>query len=752
MATLILTAVGSVLGGPIGAAIGAIAGQVIDQNVLFKPNGRQGPRLTELAVQTSSYGTPIPQLFGAMRVAGTVIWSTDLLESKKKGSGGKGQPSTTNFSYAASFAVLLSARAITDVGRIWADGKLLRGASGDWKASTGFRVHRGGEDQPPDPLIVAAEGAGMAPAHRGYAYVVFEMLQLADYGNRIPSLTFEVIADPGPVALGAIAGSISDGRIDGSAVTMPVTGFSAYGDSMRGVAETLASAGGAWFSPQGNRLAMRGAGASEGGPGAGGIAISDSGASAGRVRGQRGQRMIAAIGTVPQTITVAHYDPARDYQTGLQRARRPGAGRRSDRIELPAAIEAGVAKAIAVRALARAEAGRERRGVALDWRALRIVPGDVVSLEGDGAGDGGASSAGRWRVTRWSREAMVVMLELIRLDDDGPSTAPSLPASAGRVLADADSVHGPTILHLFELPALDDRIFESPRLLVAAAGTGEGWRRAALLLSTDGGIRWASAGSSAAPATLGVLASAVAAAPATLRDLSTVIDIDLAHSGMALASADDAALDSGANLALLGNELIQFGLATQMGATRWRLSRLLRGRRGTEAAIAGHAIGDRFVLIDLDDLAAIDLPLTATGSTVRMLASGVGDVAGPVAVAIIPSGVSVRPPSPVHLRARVDGDGLAISWVRRSRAGWRWIDGADAPLAEEVEAYAITIAAPGSAPGSGPGAGPGLPERRIDTTAPAIVVADYLYVSGTTIAVCQRGSNGESPRATLTLP
>ena len=123
-----------------------------------------------------------------------------------------------------------------------------------------------------------------------------------------------------------------------------------------------------------------------------------------------------------------------------------------------------------------------------------------------------------------------------------------------------------------------------------------------------------------------------------------------------------------------------------------------------------------------------------------MLASGVGDGAGPVAAAIMPSGVSVRPPSPVHVQARIAGGDLAISWVRRSRAGWRWIDGADAPLAEEAEAYAITIASPGH------------PERRIDTTAPGIVIADDLHASGTTIAVSQRGSNGESPRTTLTLP
>ena len=33
---------------------------------------------------------------------------------------------------------------------------------------------------------------------------------------------------------------------------------------------------------------------------------------------------------------------------------------------------------------------------------------------------------------------------------------------------------------------------------------------------------------------------------------------------------------------------------------------------------------------------------------------------------------------------------MLLRWVRRSRAGWRWIDGADAPLAEEAEGYQVT--------------------------------------------------------------
>ena len=80
MATLILTTVGTVLGGPIGGAIGALAGRAVDATI-FKPKGREGPRLTDLHVQTSRYGNSVPRVFGTMRVAGTVIWATDVQES-----------------------------------------------------------------------------------------------------------------------------------------------------------------------------------------------------------------------------------------------------------------------------------------------------------------------------------------------------------------------------------------------------------------------------------------------------------------------------------------------------------------------------------------------------------------------------------------------------------------------------------------------------------------------------------------------
>ena len=70
--------------------------------------------------------------------------------------------------------------------RVWADGRELD------LTTLVVRVHRGDETQPPDPLIVAKEGADNAPAYRGLAYVVFERLPLESFGNRVPQFSFEV--------------------------------------------------------------------------------------------------------------------------------------------------------------------------------------------------------------------------------------------------------------------------------------------------------------------------------------------------------------------------------------------------------------------------------------------------------------------------------------------------------------------------------------------------------------------------------
>lgn len=721
MATVVLTVVGGLIGGPVGAAIGGTVGGIFDREVLFRPKGREGPRLSELKIQTSAYGTQIPKLFGTMRVAGSVIWATDLVEHRSSSGGGKGRPSTTNYSYTASFAVALSARAILDVGRIWADGKMLRGAGGDWKARTGFRLHAGHEEQEPDPLIAAAEGLGAAPAHRGIAYAVFENLELADFGNRIPSLTFEVIADAGPVTAGAMIEEMAGGAIQRGEAATPLAGFSAYGASVRAVAETLTGAAGAWFRSDAGGLALVG--------GAGAAAtVQDKGTRTRGRAGARGRRTIAAADSAPRTLTLTHYDPARDYQGGVQRAGRPGAGGREVRMELPAAIDAGAAKTMAETALARLDIERERRSVALGWDRIGIRPGERVTIAG---------TSGVWRVDRWSLEAMVLTLDCVRV---APAAMP-MAASGGRVLSAPDVTFGKTVVHAFEFPLLDEGAPGVPRLAIAAAGTESGWRSAALLISSDGGANWVAAGSAAAPAVLGTVKAPPGAGSSLIEDRINWIAVELAHDGMILADADRAALDTGANLAMVGDELLQFAKAEPLGGARWRLRDLWRGRRGSEAGIGAQAAGDRFVLIDGDTLALRDLPVGAIGGSIAVLAQGVGDGSESADANAAITGAGLVPPAPVHFTAsRAPGGDTRLSWVRRSRSGWRWIDGMDAPLAEESERYQVHIAPAGGG------------ARSEEVGSPAFLLPAADRATTVTISVRQIGTHGLSRAATLTLP
>jgi hypothetical protein len=150
MATVVLTAVGALVGGPIGAAVGAVVGQAVDARI-FGPKARHGPRLGDLAVQTSSYGTPIPKMFGTMRAAGTVIWATDLRETRASSGGGKGRPNRSAIPTPHPLPWRCRLGRSGTVSRIWADGKLLRGAAGDFKTETKFRLHLEARIRPPIP-------------------------------------------------------------------------------------------------------------------------------------------------------------------------------------------------------------------------------------------------------------------------------------------------------------------------------------------------------------------------------------------------------------------------------------------------------------------------------------------------------------------------------------------------------------------------------------------------------------------------
>jgi hypothetical protein len=82
-----LSAVGGYLFGPVGFAAGALLG-----SFLFGQGGPdiEGPRLGDLNVSASSYGGVIPRCYAVQKVAGQIIWATDIVEDKNTRKVGQG--------------------------------------------------------------------------------------------------------------------------------------------------------------------------------------------------------------------------------------------------------------------------------------------------------------------------------------------------------------------------------------------------------------------------------------------------------------------------------------------------------------------------------------------------------------------------------------------------------------------------------------------------------------------------------------
>ena len=146
-------------------------------------------------------------------------------------------------------------------------------------------------------------------------------------------------------------------------------------------------------------------------------------------------------------------------------------------------------------------------------------------------------------------------------------------------------------------------------------------------------------------------------------------------------------------------EILQAGSAELIAAGRYRLTRLLRGQRGTEGAVAKMvAIGARIVVLDS---AVTPLPISEADLglpwnwRVGPASRAVSDDTY-VAASFTPEGAGLSPFSVAHVEqpwrtGRSPGD-LTIRWTRRSRslAADAWGVG-DVPLAEDSEAYELEI-------------------------------------------------------------
>lgn len=388
---------------------------------------------------------------------------------------------------------------------------------------------------------------------------------------------------------------------------------------------------------------------------------------------------------LPERVEVNYLNRLQHYQTGTQRAMRQLVDARSAHVmDLPIVMNDQEAKHIADTALYESWLARAQYQWQLPIAYSDLEPADILTITDlDGAEH-------RIRITQ-TRSGAPGKIELSGVADAAASYdiyTPAAPAPAPPPLA------GPvpdTRLHLLDLPALPGDGAQAAYLRLAGAGVAASWPGAVVYRSDDGGENYSEMSRLTQVASFGTVWQALPDGPRNRFDEAASLDVVLYGAGQ-LESHTELALLNGANLMLVGEELIQFAKAEETSPNRYRISRLLRGRFGTEQAMSTHTPGEPCFLLN-HAVKKIAIPEELQQLPRLYKAVSIGKTLGSVtAQSFIYQAKALRPYAPVHLSSSRDGSGnISLHWVRRTRIGGNWRDGGDVPLSETREAYEVEV-------------------------------------------------------------
>lgn len=393
---------------------------------------------------------------------------------------------------------------------------------------------------------------------------------------------------------------------------------------------------------------------------------------------------------LPKGYTVNHIEPAADYQQGSQRQSRTAAqGELEQIVDLPIAMTALKGKQIANVLLFAAWNSRERVEFAASQKWAALEPCDPITITLPNV---------THQVRIVKRNESLGLLKFEGQTEQAAIYTPNATASASTI-AQSITVAGPTSLDLPELPLLQDSD-DGIAGYAVMDGYLSGWNGAALFRSTDGGTTWAIVGNVSQNAKTGFAVTALGtwSGDNTVDEANTVDVTMRAGDTLSSITYDAMLADPTANVFAIGSngsgkwEVIQARTPTLLTGTTYRLSGLLRGRGGTEDAMATHAIGDIVLGLGMAGTlpigSAADLGLSRSYEAVT-----VGSTLGSgTRKSITHACRTLKPLSPVFPGLGISSGGdLIFTAVRRGRILTEWRDYTDVPIGETSESYEIDI-------------------------------------------------------------
>lgn len=576
-------------------------------------------------------------------------------------------------------------------------------AAGQLAAGLGasIRVYEGNYEQLPDSAIEAevdaAQGTGSTPAFRGRFLIVLENFNISKYGS-VPTFTMlvehaeldtlgeildylatEVGIEPGDRDFSACDGIECRGYVINNRQsrrlcfeTLGLAYNAEFYESVDGILTGLILGGASVQTLNADYLG----------------AIEGEALGEGETAATLDTRIIDEI-QLPRVLNITAFDPAKDYEKTSQPAyRMTGFAVGEETIDLPMTLEVDTIRQIAERSIYRRHVESNSDSATLPPVYGFLDPAQVVTVTADGL-------THRLRI-QGIRGALPGALEFNFVEDQAEVFTQTIAGGSGAgYTGPAVEVPIESIAFLFDVVNLRDTD-NSPGYYAAvgpAAANGS-WNGA--VLYEDRGAGYDVVGRFATPATMGVTASSLAAAPGDAWDYANVVDVDL-YGDTTLESATEAQVLNGVNACVIGEEVLQFMTATQLGGyvNRWRLSNLLRGRRGSEyASLAGTTSMSRFALLN-SAVAFLEKSLVDRNIATSFKAVTAGFSLQDTASTSFTWDCQVlKPLSVVEIAGSRDGsNNLTITWMRRSRIGHDvpYDEGADPPLGEETERYEVDI-------------------------------------------------------------
>ena len=394
---------------------------------------------------------------------------------------------------------------------------------------------------------------------------------------------------------------------------------------------------------------------------------------------------------LPRSVRVHYLSQARDYELGEQISpvRVDTDAVNDTDIELAVVMTDDQGLQVAQVLWADAWASRWNHTIVVDAENQDLEPTDCVAVPVDG-------EVLRTRiVSTVDTVPSLRKLEIVR-DDNAAWTSYAVASEVPYVPQQLGFI-SPVEPIFLDLPPLRDADDDAGFYVALRPLISDAFKSAALYRSVDSEASFTQDGLFGNSAPVGRVVAPLGDGPTDIFDEAGELVVVMQNG--TLSSRTREAVIGGANAAAVGVhgrwEIIQFRTVEDLGGNVFKLTGLLRGRRGTEHNIGTGLEDDRFVVVSDVGVVRVAMEIARRGAELQYRAVATGaSLANAQTYPFTGDCEALKPFSPVNVNAVRGEDGVAIdiTWTRRNRIGQEGQSG-DIPMSEATESYEVEILA-----------------------------------------------------------